>query len=62
MRLLVGQKFTRHRDLGERLALTRGRELVEGNDWGDRHWGVSGGAGENRLGQILMDLRAYLAG
>lgn len=62
MRTLVLQKFTRHPELGERLLETRGRELVEGNDWGDRFWGVSGGEGHNRLGHIRMEVRAYLAG
>lgn len=62
MRTLVLQKFTRHPELGERLLQTRGRELVEGNDWGDRFWGVCGGQGQNRLGHILMEVRAYLAG
>lgn len=62
MRVLVLQKFARHAELRERLLATRGRELVEGNDWGDRFWGVCGGAGQNRLGHILMEVRAYLAG
>lgn len=62
MRALVLQKFTRHPELKERLLATGGRELVEGNDWGDRFWGVCGGQGENRLGRILMEVRAYLAG
>jgi ribA/ribD-fused uncharacterized protein len=62
MRGLVLQKFSRHPQLAERLLATRGRELVERNDWGDRFWGVCGSGGENRLGQILMEVRAYLAG
>lgn len=35
-------------------------ELVEGNDWGDRFWGVSGGEGENQLGKALMKIRAEI--
>jgi len=62
MRVLVLQKFTRHPELREQLLATRGRELIEGNDWGDRYWGVCGGAGQNQLGHILMEVRAYLAG
>lgn len=32
--------------------------LIEGNDWGDRYWGVCNGQGANMLGQLLMDVRA----
>jgi len=46
--------------LRERLRATGTAELVEGNTWGDKFWGVSGGQGENRLGRILMKLRAEL--
>lgn len=28
--------------------------LIEGNDWGDRLWGQSGGKGRNLLGKMLM--------
>lgn len=35
-------------------------ELVEGNTWGDRYWGVVDGVGENRLGKLLMERRAEL--
>jgi hypothetical protein len=59
---LVLQKFTRHPELGEQLLATRGRELIEGNTWGDRFWGVCGGQGQNYFGHILMEVRAYLAG
>ena len=31
--------------------------LIEGNDWGDRYWGVCDGVGQNKLGLILMGLR-----
>lgn len=50
--------------LGGRLALmlmaTDDAELVEGNTWGDRYWGVVDGVGENRLGNLLMERRAEL--
>jgi hypothetical protein len=62
MRGLVLQKFVRHDDLGAKLLATTGRELVEGNTWGDRFWGVCGGQGLNHLGHILMEVRAHLAG
>lgn len=35
-------------------------ELIEGNTWGDRIWGVCDGVGENRLGKILMRVRAEM--
>lgn len=44
--------------LRRRLASTGTAELIEGNNWGDRFWGVCRGEGENRLGKILMKVRA----
>ena len=35
-------------------------ELVEGNTWGDRFWGVCDGEGDNHLGKILMHTREML--
>lgn len=32
-------------------------ELIEGNTWGDRYWGVCEGQGENKLGKLLMQVR-----
>lgn len=31
--------------------------LQEGNTWGDTYWGVCDGKGQNRLGELLMDVR-----
>lgn len=62
MERLVRDKFTRHADLGLLLRETGVRQLIEGNDWGDRFWGVSNGAGLNHLGRILMGVRAELLG
>jgi N-glycosidase YbiA len=62
MERLVRDKFTRHADLGLLLRETGGRELIEGNDWDDRFWGVSNGTGLNHLGRILMGVRAELLG
>ncbi len=42
------------------LLATGTEELVEGNDWRDRFWGVYAGEGENHLGQLLMRIRAEL--
>ncbi|WP_160310950.1 GTP cyclohydrolase II [Streptomyces sp. 150FB] len=56
MRALVEEKF-RAPDLRERLLATGSAELVEGNDWGDRFWGVCDGHGQNTMGLILMAIR-----
>lgn len=37
---------------------TGSRELIEGNNWGDRFWGSCNGVGENQLGKLLMKIRA----
>ncbi len=60
MRYLVWMKFHLHRDLGDKLLATNNAELVEGNTWGDRFWGVCKGVGENWLGKILMETRNLL--
>jgi ribA/ribD-fused uncharacterized protein len=60
MRLLLRQKFAAGTELADLLLATGGVELVEGNSWGDRYWGVCGGKGENRLGILLMERRAEL--
>lgn len=57
---LVHQKFTLHPDLSTLLLATGDQELIEGNTWGDRFWGVCGGRGENHLGKILMGVRMEL--
>ena len=43
--------------LAARLVETAGRDLIEGNHWNDRFWGVCGGVGDNWLGRILMTVR-----
>lgn len=45
-------------ELNKKLLDTGDRELIEGNTWGDRFWGVCGGVGDNNLGKILMKVRA----
>lgn len=42
---------------------TGGEDLVEGNRWNDKFWGVclKTGRGENWLGKLLMQVRAELA-
>lgn len=53
-------KFTRNPDLREKLLATGKEYLEEGNTWGDCTWGTVDGIGENRLGIILMRIRAKL--
>lgn len=53
----VRAKFMEHPDLRAKLVATGNAELIEGNTWGDRVWGVYQGEGENRLGKILMKVR-----
>ncbi len=54
---IVKAKFHYNPELRERLLLTTGFELEEGNWWGDRFWGVCDGEGLNNLGKILMRIR-----
>ena len=44
-------------ELRAKLLATGDEFLVEGNAWGDRYWGVCGGRGLNKLGQLLMIVR-----
>jgi predicted NAD-dependent protein-ADP-ribosyltransferase YbiA (DUF1768 family) len=60
MERCVREKFTRHADLRAKLLATGDAVLEEGNDWGDRVWGVYQGQGDNRLGKILMKVRREL--
>jgi N-glycosidase YbiA len=62
MTLLVSEKFWTNERLADLLLETGDAELVEGNTWGDRFWGVSGGKGENHLGRILMFVRDQIRG
>ena len=50
-------KFTQNKDLGRMLVATGDAELIEGNTWNDKCWGVCDGEGENKLGKILMRVR-----
>ncbi|WP_019008567.1 NADAR family protein [Deinococcus aquatilis] len=42
------------------LLATGEQEIVEGNTWDDRFWGVCNGVGENHLGRLLMQVRSEL--
>lgn len=53
-------KFTQHLDLQKKLLETKGIKLVEKSPF-DGYWGSgSDGLGKNRLGELLMELRALL--
>lgn len=43
----------------QKLLDTGEEELIEGNDWGDKFWGVCDGEGENQLGRLLMKIRLH---
>lgn len=60
MRIAVRAKFTQHADIRRILLDTGDQTLVE-HTKNDRYWGDGGdGSGQNRLGQILMEIRAEL--
>ncbi|HTH72286.1 MAG TPA: NADAR family protein [Candidatus Pristimantibacillus sp.] len=63
MLTIVRDKFTRNADIAEMLLATGNEELVEGNPWGDRFWGVDpvgSRNGLNHMGKILMIVRDEL--
>lgn len=57
---VVRAKFLGNSYLAHWLLHTGDAILIEGNNWGDRYWGQVNGVGENRLGQILMQVREEL--
>ena len=56
----VRAKFNQNPDLALLLIETHPMELIEGNSWNDTYWGMCKGRGLNRLGAILMAVRAEL--
>lgn len=54
------QKYLQNPELADRLIATGDAALIEGNTWGDRIWGQVDGVGENKLGHVLMQVRAQL--
>lgn len=62
MREIVLTKFQQNETLRNKLLATGDADLVEGNTWGDKYWGVdkSTGEGKNNLGRILMEVRKSL--
>lgn len=64
MYVAVRRKFSQNPDIALKLAQTGGQDIVEGNTWDDRFWGVDPPGskdGKNQLGLILMRVRAELA-
>ena len=61
---LLRQKFAPGTTLAVQLVATGTAMLLEGNNWGDRFWGVDAydGVGENHLGRLLMTIRKDLQG
>ena len=57
---IVKAKFEQNPKLRDYIICTRNEELVEGNNWNDRYWGVCNGEGYNKLGRILMLVRDEL--
>jgi ribA/ribD-fused uncharacterized protein len=75
MRELLKKKFAPGTELAQKLLDTDDRDLIEGNTWGDRFWGmvkvnrttpwdgdreVPCWEGENHLGKLLMEIRDEL--
>jgi len=56
---LIWIKFS-YPELKEKIIRTGDAQLIEGNTWGDRYWGVYREQGENHLGRILMAVRSLL--
>lgn len=57
---LLRQKFN-NVNLAKLLLATGQAQIIEGNTWGDRFWGMDqSGQGENNLGKLLMIIRREL--
>lgn len=62
MRKALAAKFSQHEELQQKLLATGDEELVE-HSAKDSYWGDGGDdSGTNRLGELLMELRARLRG
>ncbi len=62
MLTILLDKFTRHEALKGALLATGDEELIEGNWWNDKEWGVclKTNQGKNMLGKTLMKVREML--
>ena len=59
MRTVLIAKF-KDEELAEKLCSTGDEELINTNQFRDEYWGVTMHGGLNKLGSLLMDLRAEL--
>lgn len=59
MKKILTVKF-KDPELAQKLIDTAPAELIEGNNWNDRYWGICKGQGLNNLGIILMNIRDSL--
>lgn len=57
---LLRIKFNSNHELKEKLLSTNDAELIEGNNHGDKYWGMVNGVGKNKLGKLLMQVRKEL--
>ena len=67
MVLVIFLKFTQDNNIARELIATKDAELIEGNYHGDDYWGKIRDAngdwvGQNKLGEILMNVRELLLG
>lgn len=65
MKRVLQAKFTQHEDLKQLLLSTGAARLVESatvDNAVNRLWGEVNGVGKNKLGELLMEVRAELAG
>ena len=61
MKVLLRLKFS-DETYRKKLLATGDAVLIEGNDWGDKFWGVYRGQGENHLGRLIMEVRNEIKG
>lgn len=47
-------------EMMEKLLATEDAILIEGNNHGDRYWGMVNGEGQNKLGKLLMRIRSEI--
>ena len=59
MRDILAAKFSKE-PLRGKLLSTKNADLVEGNSWNDRFWGVCRGQGLNHLGKLLVERRTLI--
>ena len=48
-------------EMRKKLLGTGDAVLIEGNNHGDRYWGMVNGEGKNKLGRLLMQVRSEIA-